>query len=330
MAKSEEAIKRENIAAYFEGSTPLLIVAGILLLLAGGAMAYWGGGAWKHVGYESLAFGIIYFIFSGRSKVFTCIIAWVVLIVGAGLAFGTPNMLIGYATILFAIVLIVGNFFSMSSIGDDEMDKYINEDMQQIESNAVKLLDFEEESLLTKPVFLVSSPNFLDAACVGSDRKMKIGDDEIIRYSPINVAILYPCKKMVATYQAKWDLLTGKALNENTDEFFYKDITSVSMKAESVQLSKADIEKIKGDNEIIIKIHDELMKRAKKLPNEYEKLVVSGQQMMRMSTSGGNNVEVFLKNSEIDEIAGFKTRDTAEMEKGIQNLRKLIREKKSE
>lgn len=131
-------------------------------------------------------------------------------------------------------------------------------------------------------------------------------------------------------YQAKWDLLTGKALNENTDEFFYKDITSVSMKAESVQLSKADIEKIKGDDEIIMKIHDELMKRAKKLPNEYEKLVVSGQQMMRMSTSGGNNVEVFLKNSEIDEIAGFKTRDTAEMKKGIQNLRKLIREKKSE
>ncbi len=329
-APEEEKRKRQEIEAYFKDSISLLIIAAIIFLVGGGAMAYWGGGIWKHIGYETLTFAVIYLIFSGRSKVFTCIFGALIVVVGAFLAYKTPHTLIGYIAMLYGLILIAGRFFHYSFLTDDEMDKYINEDMQQIEANAVKLLDFEEESLITKPVFLVSAPNFLDAAWSGSDRKIKIGSDEIIRYSPINVAILYPCKDMVATYQACWDLLTGKALNENTEEFFYKDITSVSMKTMSTQISKSDIEKINRNHKVTKKIHDELLKRAKKLPNEYEKLVISGQQMMVMSTSGGNSVEVFLKNSDIDEIAGFKTRDIGEMERGIQNLRKLIREKKSE
>ncbi len=330
MKKSNEEVKRENIAAYFENAGSMLTGLAILLLLLGGILAYWGGGIWKNIGYEFLAFAIVYFIGIALSKIPVCIFGSIIILVGAGIAYGTPNMLLGCIAAVLGLMLIVGKFLSVKSTTDEEMDKYINEDMQQIESNAIKMLDFEEEALLTKPIVLTSTPDFLDVKTSGSNMKAKIGADEIIRFSPINVTILYPCQKMVATYQATWDLLTGKALNENTDEYFYRDITSVSMKAESTQLQKSDVERIKDDSEITKKIKEELLKRIKKLPNTFDKLVISGQQMMVMSTAGGDKTSVFLKNDEIAEIAGFKTRDIGEMEKGIQNLRKLIREKKSE
>ncbi len=292
MESTKEMEKREKIASYFDEPGGLGCVATLSLIIA------------------------LILIYLGFKKN---------LILG-----GFELYYYGFGLLALSILIFIYSFkFGKKSTSDEEMDKLINEDLQQIESKAIKLLDFEEESLLTEPVTLISTPNILESRSNGCEQKMKIGDDEYIRYTPIDVTILYPTANMVACYSTTWDMLTGKAINENTDEYFYQDITSVSMKQESVQMSESDVNKINEENEISKKVKEELLKRIKKLPNKFDKLVLSGVQQIAISTSGGNNVKIFLKNSEIEEMAGFRSKDVAEMEKGIQKLRKLIRDKKS-
>jgi len=102
-------------------------------------------------------------------------------------------------------------------------------------------------------------------------------------------------------YTCVLDFTTGKALNESTDEYFYKDVVSVSTKSES---------------------------RTVNIP-KLGTLQLNTAETFTLTTSGGTSLSVLLRDPTLIEKMGGGEIPTTRAEKAIQTVRKMLREKKA-
>jgi hypothetical protein len=105
-----------------------------------------------------------------------------------------------------------------------------------------------------------------------------------------------------------FDRITGNPLNEGTEEYFYKDVVSVTTKTESQTVNIV----AKG---LFIK---QLLGIAQL--NSAEKFI--------LTTSGGTSISVVLKDPSLIERMGGGVIPTDRTEKAIAAVRKMLREKK--
>jgi len=195
---------------------------------------------------------------------------------------------------------------------DEQMDAWIQEDLQNLRTRALAKTGLDPSEIIAEPV-MVYGPRFWNIG--GAEVGIKKGNDNIVRFMPIGVTVINFTAHQLVACQCALDLTTGKALSESTDEYFYRDVVSVSTQSKSKTYEKAEIGK--GLSEGLLK---GLMTAGK--------LQFNAAEMFILTTSGGTSIEVVLRDPQLIESVGGGSIPTAMADKAVQTVRKMLREKK--
>ncbi len=199
------------------------------------------------------------------------------------------------------IILAIGALGIYMAVGgkpsDQEMDKYIAEDLSVAKNKSLQKTSIDESELVGESV-VVTGPRFWNTA--GAEILYKKGSDGRLRFTPINVSVLQMTQNQIISYQCCLDLTTGNYLNESTDEYFYKDVVSVATKTESKSISS----------------------------EKFGTIQLNAAETFALTTAGGTSIEVILKDPKLIDMMGGGDIPTTEAERAIQVVRKMLREKK--
>lgn len=224
---------------------------------------------------------------------------WFILI-GLGIAV-LGGQASGGAAMVGVAILAIGALGLWMGVGgkpsDQEMDKYIAEDLSTAKAKGLQKSGIDESELVSESV-VVTGPGFWNTA--GATILFKKGKDGRLRFTPINISVLQMTQHQIVSYQACLDLTTGNFLNEATDEYFYKDVVSVATKTESKTYQT----------------------------DKFGTIQLNAAQTFVLTTSGGTSVETILKDPKLIEIMGGGDIPTTDAERAIQVVRKMLREKK--
>ena len=221
-----------------------------------------------------------------------------------GLSIGFDGELIAMAGLLLAILggimflYAVVKFVSRPS--DSKIDKWFEEDLQQIHKHAVQKLGLGEDLLGVKkePLRAIGPIWWSDSGVPKKDLLFKQGKDGITRYSVYEVLLIYTAEHVLAAYSCDFNTLKNVMLNESSYEFHYQDIVSVATRESSTSYT---------------------------LPNK-QKLVDS--QEFSVSVSSGESIGVVIKSDKLNEITKGEIPFKDEVENTISRLRSLLRDKK--
>lgn len=202
-----------------------------------------------------------------------------------------------WAWILLVGIGIWGIYAWSGRPSDQEMDKYIEEDLSHAKKKSLQKLSMDESQLVGESV-VVTGPRLWNTG--GADILHKKGGDNTLRFTPINISVLNMTQHQIVSYQCCLDLTTGNYLNESTDEYFYKDVVSVATKTESKTYTLD-----KGGT-----------------------IQLNAAEVFALTTSGGTSVEIVLRDPKLIEMMGGGNIPTTEADKAIQVVRKMLREKK--
>lgn len=184
---------------------------------------------------------------------------------------------------------------------DAQMDAWLEEDLREAHRKALSKTGTDASELVAEPV-TVTGPRFWDTA--GAEWAFKKGKDEKLRFTPVSVTVLNFTPNQLISYSAALDLTTGNALSESTDEYFYRDVVSVSTKTRSITVHGTGKGEFSGVQQL----------------NEAE--------TFELTTSGGTSIQVFLRDPSLIKKMGGGSISTSSAEKAIQPVRKMLREKK--
>jgi hypothetical protein len=197
---------------------------------------------------------------------------------------------------------------------DRQMDVWIDEDLQGMENRALEKTGLDESELVRESV-LLTGLRFWNIG--GAEIHIRKGNDDTIRYTPVGVTVINFTQHQLVAYQCALDLITGNPLSESTDEYFYRDVVSVSTQTESMTWDKAMLSSV-GLAETPLA---GLMKDGK--------LQFNAANMFVLTTSGGTSIKVIMKDPELIESVGGGNLPTERADKAIQAIRKMLRDKKS-
>lgn len=214
---------------------------------------------------------------------------------------------------LFAIgVLQVAMWSARPSAS--QVDRWLDQDLAQLKARAIEkcgLVGVE----LKSPTMVLTGPTF-DVS--GADLAFKDDRKGEVRFTPVSVTILNFTQHQITGYQCALDRLTGNALAEGTDEFFYTDVVSVTTKTEDFTIDK-----------------DRLTRKARKLLGKQirgGKLQIPETQRFILTTSGTTSIEVIIE-ATFDKLGriimgsgGDVDVDVAD--NAISSMRQMLREKK--
>jgi hypothetical protein len=187
---------------------------------------------------------------------------------------------------------------------DRQMDEWLEEDLKALEKRALDKVGTTETEIVADPV-CITGLRFWDTG--GADFKWRKGKDNVIRFTPHGVSVMHFAQHQLLAYSCVFDLTTGKALNEGTDEYFYKDVVSVATKTESFTGT------------------------IKKMGGREEKVQLDAAEKFTLTTSGGTSVSVLLRDPKFTEERLGKGGEIpiTRAEKAVHAIRKMIREKKA-
>jgi hypothetical protein len=181
------------------------------------------------------------------------------------------------------------------------MDAWIEEDIQKLHPQALNKSGTDPSVLVSEAVDVtgfVSDVVWPQGTFVG----YRTGKDKVFRHTPLDVTIVNFTQDQLLVFQCALDLTTGNALSEKTDEYFYRDVVSVSTVTESANI------RVSAD----------------------EVVQAKAAETFKLTTSGGTYVKVTLNDLEfIKKMGGTGTIPKARSDKAIQTVRKMLREKKT-
>ena len=226
---------------------------------------------------------------------------------------GWPGRLLG------VIGLMAAAGFSMSfladSPGDAEIDVLTSIDVKNLKARAFEHCDLEPREAIRDPVVIVG-PRFrhLGGARFGFRR----GADGVARFTPLHVTVILFTEHQLIAYQAALDLMTGKPLNERSEEFFYTDVVSVALRCDVFTYDVSEL-----DPKILSRV-----------PRVMESAVngrvqVAGAEFFRLSTAGGTSIEVMLNDPVLIEQLGGGKVNTVDADNAVQAVRRMLRDKKA-
>jgi hypothetical protein len=217
---------------------------------------------------------------------------------------------------LGVILIIIGSLKIVSwkrKPSDRQMDVWTEEDLQGLEKKALKTTGLDESELVRESV-LLTGLRFWNIG--GAEIGIRKGKDDTIRATPIGVTVINFTEHQLVAYQCALDLMTGNALSESTDEYFYQDVVSVSTQTES-----------KTWDEAMLSSND-LAKTPLSALVKHGKLQFNAANMFVLTTSGGTSIQVVMDDPTLIESLGGGTIPTDKADKAIQAIRKMLREKK--
>ena len=186
---------------------------------------------------------------------------------------------------------------------DRQMDEWLEKDLEGLNKKALDKVGTDESELVGEPV-QITGPRFWGVG--GAEVHYKRGNDNIIRFTPLGISVINFTQNQLLAYSCVYDFTTGKALNESTDEYFYKDVVSVATKSESRSVTFKSGQSTKT-------------------------IQLDAAETFVLTTSGGTSISVLLSDPKlIEQMVGKKGGEipTTRAEKAIQTIRKMLREKK--
>jgi len=200
---------------------------------------------------------------------------------------------------------------------DQQMDEWFEEDLKQITKRANDKTGINETELIGEPVY-ITGPRFWNS--VGAEVLFKKGADNVIRFTPVDVSIINFTSNQLVVYKCTLDLTTGNPLNESTDEYFYKDVVSVSTQSKSLTYDQSILAK---------NFLKDPMGSLSSMNATAGKMQVNLAETFVLTTSGGTSVEVVIKDPVLINISKGGIMPTTRAENAIQTIRKVLREKKA-
>jgi len=216
---------------------------------------------------------------------------WAAWFVGIGALIGIPAMSSpdGGGAVVFGLIMAaiggLGIYSYTNTVSDHQIDEWTKEDLSSLDKRALKKVGVDESELVGEQAIIFGPADF---------SVMKVGKDKRIRFGRLRGMVVNFGQHQLLVYTCTMDITTGNTLHESTDEYFYRDVVSVSTKTRDGQVGN--------------------MRLAE---GEY----------FTLTTSGGTAAEIFLHSPEIGKQFGGDMPAT-DAERQVQSIRKMLREKK--
>jgi len=216
----------------------------------------------------------------------------------------TTILLVTIALIGLSIAYIIAKYNTKDLPTDKEIDEWFQEDIRKITKLAQEKLDIEPEKLVTQPIVIYKPILWEVPGIPISDIMYAKGKDGLLRFSAWEIVILFLLENYLAAYHANLNFITGEILNENTEEFFYKDIVKVGT-------NYKEIPRLPTENEALSKFS------LLKLPKEVT--------TFEIKVSSGDAISIY----DITKFLDSKIVPTPSLDEAIKTIRTIVREKKS-
>ncbi|MBW4625224.1 MAG: hypothetical protein KME49_06900 [Brasilonema octagenarum HA4186-MV1] len=126
---------------------------------------------------------------------------------------------------------------------DEQIDEWMDDDIANIIEESLIKLDLEDGDYNANPLY-IGGPANLDKT------RYALGEDGKIRYSHLNVLIVYLTDHNILTYECVHTLIHGHTLSDITQEFPYKEITNLQIKTVNKKISF-----VNGNKDFVDGIH---------------------------------------------------------------------------
>ena len=208
-----------------------------------------------------------------------------------------------------AVMVLVGLFLGAGALGkrasmpsDHRIDQWFEDDMKKIQEHALKKMDLSTELLTEKEPLIIIGPIFWDWDDYGvpeDDMWLKLGDDLVLRYTIITVLYIFTAEHLMAAYECVFNFLKNEKVHEDTYEFHYQDIVAVTTHENS---------------------HTRILPRKKKKQTSKE-------QEFHI-TVPGESITITIDSETLTENTKADVYRKSEVDRTVQRLRALIRDKK--
>lgn len=225
--------------------------------------------------------------------------AVVMIVIGVPLLFAK-----GFGLIFIAIGVIGIVLYSKGRPTDQQMDAWFEEEIKVLNERALKKIGVDAADCVA-PAEAIYGPRVQNTG--GAVVLMRNGGDNMIRYTPVDFTVLNFGQDQLLCYQCSYDRTTGNPLAESTDEYFYRDVVSVSTKSETMQIQFST-----------------------GLKGKQESVQLKTAESFVLTTSGGTAIHVFLKDEALLQLKATKGGQlpSTHSEKTIQSIRRMLRDKK--
>lgn len=202
------------------------------------------------------------------------------------------------------IVLIAGGIWlfievkpSMDAPGDQTIDSWLIDDIEQLKKRSLERLNIDESELIRDSIVIRGPILWNTNGIPSNELAWKKGKDERIRFSINAVTVVHLTEHRLSSYQCDYNLMRGVPLNERDDEFHYRDVVAVSTRDESTNYTLPN---------------NTLMKQA---------------QLFKLAVSSGDSIDVVVNSADLVSFTGGTIVETG-LDNAIKALRKVLGEKK--
>lgn len=201
------------------------------------------------------------------------------------------------------IFLIVGGIWlflevkpSMDAPGDQTIDAWLIDDIEQIKKRSLERLNIDESELIRDSI-VIHGPILWNTYGIPHDElAWKKGKDERVRFSINAITVVHLTEHRLSSYQCAYNFMRGVPLNEQDDEFHYRNVVAVSTRESSTNYTLPN---------------GELMKQA---------------QLFKLAVASGDSIEVIVNSADLVKFTGGTIVETG-LDNAVKALRKVLSEK---
>lgn len=181
--------------------------------------------------------------------------------------------------------------------GDQTIDSWLVDDIEQLKKRSLERLNIDEAELIRDSI-VIRGPILWDTNGVPiNELTWKKGKDERVRFSINAITIVHLTEHRLSSYQCNYNFIRGVPLNEQDDEFHYRDVVAVSTRDESTNYT---------------------------LPNG---ILMKQAQLFKLAVSSGDSISVIINSADLVRFTGGTIIETG-LDKAVKALRKVLGEKK--
>ena len=225
---------------------------------------------------------------------------WPIIFLVIGLLMLTQYSIVGIGL----LVLIAGGawlFFEIKPVmdapGDQTVDAYLIDDIEDLKKRSMDRLNIEEAELIRDSIVIRGPILWSTHGVPTEELAWKKGKDERIRFSINSVTVVHLTEHKLSSYQCDYNFIRGVPLNERDDEFHYRDVVAVSTRDDSTNYT---------------------------LPNG---VLMKQAQLFKLAVSSGDSIQVIVNSSDLLKFTGGSMLDTG-LDNAVKALRKVLGEKK--
>ncbi|MCP2728329.1 hypothetical protein [Limnofasciculus baicalensis] len=202
------------------------------------------------------------------------------------------------------IILIAGGVWFFLEVkplfdapGDQTIDAWLIDDIENLKKRSLDRLNIDPSELIRDSI-VIRGPILWNTNGVPSkELDWKKGKDGRIRFSINAVTIVHLTEHKLSSYQCDYNFLRNVPLNEQDDEFHYRDVVAVSTRDDTTNYTLPN---------------NTLMKQA---------------QLFKLAVSSGDSINVIVNSADLVKFTGGDIAETG-IDNAIKALRKVLSEKK--